>query len=72
MTNPLPAARWKQISAIIGILIAAAVPIAMAFGLDVCGPLDAVGVELDACASPLQPRDAPAPSREAFSDAGAQ
>lgn len=51
---------WKQISAILAIVIAAAVPIAMAFGVDVCGPLDAVGIELDACAPPAAPAPSPA------------
>lgn len=56
--------------AILAIVIAAAVPIAMAFGVDVCAPLDAVGIELDACSSTPAPSDAPSP--EASDDAGAQ
>lgn len=67
MTTPAPAVRWKQISAILAIVIAAAVPIAMAFGVDLCTPLEAVGIELDAC-GPAQL----APSPEASSDAGVQ
>jgi hypothetical protein len=52
--EPPPAAprTRNQVLAIGAILLAAAVPIALAFGVDVCTPLRAVGVELDACALP--------------------
>lgn len=50
-----PALRPRnQVFAIIAIVLAAAVPIALAVGVDLCTPLRAVGVELAACA------DAPA------------
>lgn len=50
-TSPVPIAlkRRNQIIAIAAILLAAAVPIALAFGIDVCAPLAAAGIELDAC-----------------------
>lgn len=50
---------WKRISAIIAIAIATAVPLSMLLGFDVCTPLAAVGVELDACAR--VPAPAPSP-----------
>jgi hypothetical protein len=65
---PVPAAskRRNQILAIGAIVIAAAVPILMAFGVDVCSTTRAVGIELAAC----KPAPAPAPSPGAQGDAG--
>lgn len=40
----------SQVVALVAILIAAAVPVALAFGVDVCPTLVALGIELDACA----------------------
>jgi hypothetical protein len=61
--DPRPAAlrRRNQIVAIIAIVVGALVPVAMAFGFDVCGTLDAVGVNLDACAADVPPQPAPSP-----------
>lgn len=50
-----------QILAIIAIVLAALVPIAMAFGLPVCPVLEAVGVHLDACQPPSPPVVDPTP-----------
>lgn len=65
--RPAALRRRNQILAIVAIVVAALVPVAMAFGFDVCTPLDAVGVHLEACELAL-----PAPSTPAPSDAGAQ
>jgi len=72
--EPKPAAlrRRNQILAVLAIVLAAAVPAAFAFGVDVCTPLAAVGVTLDACKAepPLPPAAAPSPA--APGDAGAR
>lgn len=69
---PQPAALRprNQALAVLAILLAAAVPIALAFGLDICPTLDAVGVELDACARITTPVDEAEPSPPSMRDAG--
>ncbi len=78
---PRPAAlrTRNQVLAIIGILLAAAVPIALAYGLDVCPVLSAVGVKLDACErilTPVEPEPEalppPPPSPPSMRDAGSK
>jgi hypothetical protein len=56
---PRPAALRprNQILAGIAVVLAAAVPLALAYGIDLCTILDAVGVELDACARITTPID---------------
>lgn len=52
---------------LVGALLAVAVPLAWQFGVDLCAITNAVGVHLDACASPAppaSPTDA-APARDA-------
>ena len=61
--------RWQRIAAIVAIVLAVAVPIAVAFGVDVCTPLDAAGVDLDACKSSPATRSDDAPSPGAPGDA---
>jgi hypothetical protein len=70
--DPRPAAlrRRNQVLAIIAIVVGALVPVAFAFGFDVCSPLDAVGVHLDACAPDELPPPAPSPGTQR--DAGAR
>jgi hypothetical protein len=72
--RPAALRRRNQILAIGAIVVAALVPLAMAFGFDVCSPLDAVGVHLDACEpEALPPAPAPAaPSPGDPGDAGAR
>ena len=67
-TRPVPAAlkQRNQILAVVAIVVAASVPILLAFGFDVCAPLAAVGIELDAC------KAAPAPAAAPAGDAGAK
>ena len=59
--EPRPAAlrRRPQILAIVALVLAAAVPVALGFGIDVCSTLGAVGVHLDACAQPAPPSATP-------------
>ena len=65
-----------QVLAIIAIVLAAAVPIALQFGVDICGVTGAVGIELDACArirTPVELTAEPPPSlRVPSDDAGAK
>ena len=74
MTTPVPATpppdpveqrpaalrRTPQILALVALVLAASVPLALAFGVDVCAPLEAVGLHLDACAPPAPPSATPA------------
>lgn len=55
---PEPRRKWIAIAAL---FIATAVPLVMALGLDICGPLDAVGVHLDACKAPPAPAPTSSP-----------
>jgi hypothetical protein len=66
--RPAALRRRNQILAIVAIVLAALVPVAMAFGFDLCTPLEAVGVHLDACAP--DPAPTPASSPATRSDAG--
>jgi hypothetical protein len=64
---PVPAAlrQRNQWLAIVAIVVAALVPIALAFNVDVCTPLRAVGIELAACARAVPAAPSPRAARDA-------
>lgn len=71
---PVPAAlrTRNQVIAIVGVLVAAAVPVALALGIDLCTSLHAVGIEVAACAPSGETSITalPEPSPRAPGDAG--
>jgi hypothetical protein len=69
-TPPRPAGlrTRNQVLAVIAVVLAAAVPIALAFGVEVCPALDAVGIEIESCArimTPVVETPAPVPGHDA-------